>query len=382
MKIAFLTPEYPHPKTGSSGGIGTSIKNLAKGLLLQNCIVHVLVYGQNEESVFEDNGVVIHQIKNIRFKGLSWYLTRKKIQNYINQLVENKEIDIVEAPDWTGITSFIKTKCPMVIKLHGSDTYFCHLEQRSVKWINKFHEKSAINNADGCISVSQFTANVTNDVFGLNKKFNVIPNGIDAITFTNDGNIPEKDTILYFGSIIRKKGLLELPLIFNEIIQKNPNSKLILIGKDVPDISTGNTSTWAMMQELFTDDALKNVTYLGSIPHQEIQYYIQQAAICVFPSFAEAFPISWLEAMTMEKSIVASNIGWAKEVIDDAENGFLVHPKNHQEFAEKIVELFENAAVQKEFGKNARNKVLEKFSQESVASQNLEYYKSIIGLKN
>ena len=137
-----------------------------------------------------------------------------------------------------------------------------------------------------------------------------------------------------------------------------------------------------MMQELFTDDALKNVTYLGSIPHQEIQYYIQQAAVCVFPSFAEAFPISWLEAMAMEKAIVASNIGWAKEVIDDAENGFLVHPKNQKEFAEKIVELFENATLQKEFGKNARNKVLEKFSQESVASQNLEYYKSIIGLKN
>ena len=31
MKIAFLTPEYPHPKTGNSGGIGTSIKNLAAG---------------------------------------------------------------------------------------------------------------------------------------------------------------------------------------------------------------------------------------------------------------------------------------------------------------------------------------------------------------
>jgi len=382
MKIAFLTPEYAHPKTGSYGGIGTSIKNLAKGLSLQNCIVHILVYGQNEEGIFEDNGIVIHQIKNIKFKGLSWYLTRKKIQNYINQLVENKEIDMVEAPDWTGITSFIKTKCPMVIKLHGSDTYFCHLEQRPVKCINKYHEKRALKNANGFISVSQFTANVTNDVFGLNKKFTVIPNGIDATTFTSDGNTAEKNTILYFGSIIRKKGLLELPLIFSEIIQKNPNTKLILIGKDVPDISTGNSSTWAMMQKLFTDNALKNVTYLGSIPHQEIQYYIQQAAICVFPSFAEAFPVSWLEAMALKKAIVASNIGWSKEVIDAGENGFLIYPKNHQEFAEKIVELIENSKLQKEFRKKSRNKVLEKFSQESVAYQNLKYYKSIIGLKN
>ena len=46
MKIALLNPEYPNPKTGSSGGIGTSIKNLTKGLLQEGCQVRVLVYGQ------------------------------------------------------------------------------------------------------------------------------------------------------------------------------------------------------------------------------------------------------------------------------------------------------------------------------------------------
>jgi len=54
MKIAFLTPEYPHPRTGNSGGIGTSIKNLAKGLLQQGCEVRIMIYGQKEEAVFDD----------------------------------------------------------------------------------------------------------------------------------------------------------------------------------------------------------------------------------------------------------------------------------------------------------------------------------------
>ncbi len=39
MKIAFLTPEYPYPNTGNSGGIGTSIKNLAQGLLAQGGMI-------------------------------------------------------------------------------------------------------------------------------------------------------------------------------------------------------------------------------------------------------------------------------------------------------------------------------------------------------
>jgi len=47
MKIAFLTQQYPHPKTGSSGGIGTAIKNLAQGLISQNHNPIILIYDSN-----------------------------------------------------------------------------------------------------------------------------------------------------------------------------------------------------------------------------------------------------------------------------------------------------------------------------------------------
>lgn len=385
MKIAFLTPEYPHPKTGSSGGIGTSIKNLAQGLLQEGCQVRVLVYGQKEEGVFDDNGISVQQIKNVKFKGLSWYLTRKKLEKIINQLYENKEVDLVEAPDWTGITSFIQPKkCPIVIRLNGSDTYFCHLDHRPVKWNNKFHEKRALQKADALLSVSQFTANLTNEVFGLQKDFTIIPNSIDVDLFNGDNdnsNINNKNTILYFGSLIRKKGLLELPFIFNEVVQKNPNAKLILIGKDVSDVVSGNASTWAMMQELFTQEALKKVTYLGSVPYQEIKAHIKAASLCVFPTFAEALPVSWIEAMALQKTIVASNIGWANEVIADGVEGFLVHPTHHQQYAERILELIENPKGQADFGLAARKKVLEKFSIQIVAQQSLSFYNKVIQSK-
>ena len=396
MHIAFLTPEYPHPKTGSSGGIGTSIRNLANGLLALGCSVRVLVYGQKEEGVFDDNGITVQQIQNIKLKGLSWFLTRKKLERIINQLYANKEIDLVEAPDWTGITSFIQPeKCPVIIKLNGSDTYFCHLDNRPVKWINNFHERRALQKANGLLSVSQFTADLTNEVFGLQKDFTIIPNSIDIDLF--DGNDDDNDNlndkfkanigvsrsgdgrILYFGSLIRKKGLLELPFIFNEVIKKNPEAQLSLIGRDVPDIVSGNPSTWAMMQQLFTDEALQNVTYLGSVPYHKIKEHIKAASVCVFPTFAEALPVSWIEAMALQKPIVASNIGWANEVIVDGVEGFLVHPKDHKKYAERILELLEKPKMQREFGTAARKKVVAKFSTQTVAQQSLLFYKSLIG---
>ena len=227
MKIAFLTPEFPHLKASSSGGIGTSILNLSKGLIASGNQVVVIVYGQEKDEVFQENGLTIYKIKNIKFKGLSLYLTQKKVENLINRLYEEKKITIVEAPEWTGFTSFIKPKCTLVIRLNGSDTYFCHLDKRPVKFLNKFHEKRALKNADALLSVSQYTANLTNKLFSLQRNFTIIPNCIDIneFKFLEHEIASQENTILYFGTLIRKKGSLELPLIFNEIYKKNNQVK-------------------------------------------------------------------------------------------------------------------------------------------------------------
>ena len=264
MKLAFLTPEFPHPKTGTSGGIGTSILNLSKGLVASGNQVVVIVYGQENDENFQDDGLTIYKIKNIKFKGLSLYLTQKKIEKLINKLFKEKKLTIIGAPDWTGISSNIKPLCPLVLKLNGSDTFFCHLDKRPVKFWNKFHEKKAMQNADALLSVSQYTADLTKELFSIQRDFTVIPNGIDIDKFCLEDKIEiQENTILYFGTLIRKKGLLELPLIFNEVYKKNNKAKLILVGRDASDIISGNASTWAMMQCLFDVESIINVTYIG-----------------------------------------------------------------------------------------------------------------------
>lgn len=380
MKIAFLTPEFPHPKTGTSGGIGTSIQNMTRGLAALGHQPLVLVYGQDRDEHFEENGVSFYRIRNVKVKGLSWYFTRKKIQRIINQLHAEKKLDVVEAPDWTGITSFINPKCKVVIRLNGSDTYFCHLDKRPVKWANRFHERRALQKADALLSVSRFTADLTNEVFGLHRQFAVIPNSIDAASFTPAG-ATSSQTILYFGTLIRKKGLLELPHIFNKVHEMNPAAELVLVGRDASDIQSGNASTWALMQPLFTESARKKVSYRGGVPYSEIQSCIRDAAVCVFPTFAEALPVSWIEAMAMEKAIVASDIGWASEVIEDGVSGYLVHPAKHELYAQKVATLLGDAPLRDTVGKAARQRVLTVFDTPVVARQNADYYQSLLNEK-
>jgi glycosyltransferase involved in cell wall biosynthesis len=319
---------------GSSGGIGTSILNLAKGLIANGNTVHVFVYGQKIDEEFEFNSIKIHRIKNIKIKGLSWLLTQKKVQSILNSYIKKNEIDIVEFPDWTGFSSSINLNCPIVIRLNGSDSYFCHLDKRNVKKVNFLREKKALIKADALISVSQYTADITNEIFKLNKNFKIIPNSIDTSKFIpSNEDDSNQNTILYFGTLIRKKGLLELANIFNEVNKVDNQIKLILIGKDASDIASGSSSTWEIMKGIFTSSALENVDYKGSVQYDEINKHIQMATLCVFPSFAEALPVSWIEAMALKKAIVASNIGWASEIIDDSKDGFLVNPKDHKLYA-------------------------------------------------
>lgn len=167
-------------------------------------------------------------------------------------------------------------------------------------------------------------------------------------------------------------------MIFNKLVELNSAAQLIIVGKDVPDIVSGSNSTWEIMQELFTEEAILHVSYTGSVPYSEIQTHINAATVCIFPSFAEALPVSWIEAMSLQKSIVASNIGWATDVIDDEINGFLVDPKEHALYANKINELLQNASLRQEFGIAAREKAIAKFSIAVVAKQNMDFYKNVI----
>ena len=75
---------------------------------------------------------------------------------------------------------------------------------------------------------------------------------------------------------------------------------------------------------------------------------------------------------------MASAIGWAEEVIDDTENGFLVQPNDHQQYADRIVQLLQDADLREVFGANARNKVMQKFSIAVVAQQSVAFYQKLL----
>jgi len=86
-----------------------------------------------------------------------------------------------------------------------------------------------------------------------------------------------------------------------------------------------------------------------------------------------------IEAMALQKPVVNTNIGWAQELMEDGISGFLVDPKNHSHFANRIITLLKDTNFCLTMGKNARQRVVAVFDIEKIVHQNIVFYQSIIG---
>lgn len=380
MHIAYLTPEYPHERINGSGGMGTSIKNLVNAMVSSNVKVTVIVYGQREDARFEENGVCFYLMKQQNYPMGGFYYYRRHINLFVNDLIKKKKIDLIEAPDWTGITAFMKFQIPLVIRFHGSDTYFCHIEGRKQKWKNAFFERQGLKNAAGFIAPTHFAGAESARLFKIDERdVNIIPYGLVLADFYNPS--PEKYqpyALLNVGTLIRKKGVFELVAIFNELVKIEPRATLTLVGADSPDVATGTTSTWALMQEQWSAEAKSKVEYKGKIPYHQVRQEILKAHVCVFPSLAETLGMVTIESMALQKAVVNTNLGWAQDIIEQGVDGFMLHPSDTGKYISTIKQLFDDAALVKQLGSRARQKVERKFDITKIAELNINFYQQLL----
>ncbi|SCX92659.1 Glycosyltransferase involved in cell wall bisynthesis [Nonlabens sp. Hel1_33_55] len=380
MHIAFLTPEYPHERIGSSGGLGTSIKNLALELVRSNVTVSIIVYGKTKTAEFNDAGIQFYILKQKKYRIGGFYLYRMRINRFLNYLIKDKGIDLLEAPDWTGITAFMKFKIPVVIRLHGSDTYFCHIEKRPQKWKNRFLEKCAVNTAAAFIAPTAFACELSAKLFKIKaSRIEVIRHGIQINKFKNER--PEdylSYSILNIGTLIRKKGMFQLIQIFNKIVDDFPDATLTLVGGDAPDVATGNNSTWEMMRKQMSPAAVKNVAYKSVLPYENVLAEIKNAHVCVFPSLAETLGMVTIESMALQKAVVNTNIGWAQDIITNGEDGCMHHPDDITSYVKSITSIFNNKNLSLELGHKARMKVEDRFDIRKIVDDNIKFYLKVL----
>ncbi len=316
MKVVVITPEYP-PRP--SGGIGVAVRTLARALVERGHPTWVVVPGPVGEVL--DDGVVVRSVEVRHPPRLGWLLVRRALAREVRSLVTRHDADVVASVDWLGMSAGLRADAPVVVHCHGSAAYFAEVLGDHVRPIDRWTERSALRSATAVTAVSRYTAERTAALFDLTTTPTVVPNGLDLTTFSPT---PARGQVIaHVGSLVRKKGALDLGPVFSAVIDRHPDARLRIIGRDVPDRRTGAPSTWALAESGFSPAAAAQVENVGPVPHDALPGVLEDATLCLFPSYAEACPMSWIEAMAAGRPIVGYRLPWAEELVDHGLTGWL-----------------------------------------------------------
>ena len=114
----------------------------------------------------------------------------------------------------------------------------------------------------------------------------------------------------------------------------------------------------------------ENFHYLGTIDYPDkIREFLTEIDMYALPTGMDTTPLSCREAMSMEKPIIASNVGGIPEMIYDKKTGLLVNEGDSENWTKNISFLIENKDIANRLGKEARQLVIEKFNWETVAKK-------------
>ena len=121
------------------------------------------------------------------------------------------------------------------------------------------------------------------------------------------------------------------------------------------------------------------IVFIDKVSHDFIPNILQDLNIVVFTAcLPDAFPRSIIESMAMKKKIIASRIGGVSEQISEGINGFLFEPSDYKALGDKIMYVKKNYKELNRIGESARNKVVDRWSDEAFQSRFTNKYMELL----
>jgi glycosyltransferase involved in cell wall biosynthesis len=112
---------------------------------------------------------------------------------------------------------------------------------------------------------------------------------------------------------------------------------------------------------------------------QDIPDVLAGSDIYVLPSLWEAFPIALLEAMSMGKAVIGTNVDGTPEIIRDGENGLLIGIEDLEADLEKaLVKLSTDRELRERLQQNAISSIYNKYTVENLARKNENIYRELV----
>lgn len=229
------------------------------------------------------------------------------------------------------------------LRLTGKLRYFYY------RYINYYIYRLGLRNIDTFITHSHYMNSLMNQE-GLKSEY--IPNGISLFDYKPLRKDAINNIIMYAGRLEKYKGVDYLISAMPEIILRFPDMKLYIAGEGFC-----KNEFEALSAKLKLEN---NIFFLGQLDRRQIQKFYETASAVVVPStWPEAFGLIGIEALSVGRPVVATDVGGISDWLVDGQNGFLVPPKDSGALARAIIKLFSNQDVFLDMMENGRKKAEE-----------------------
>jgi glycosyltransferase involved in cell wall biosynthesis len=252
-----------------------------------------------------------------------------------------------------------KERIPTVISAHGSILAYRFQPSfpMSKKFLYRLHDivlKGPVKHATVAVAVSSLEARHY-EAFGVSpERIRVVPNCVDLDKFSPgrpEHPLEESDgakLVGYVGRLDPIKGLVTLLDAFELVQEKDPQSKLMLVG---PDFGMKK-----ILRSVIANRSISGVIFKDPVPYSELVNVYRSLDVVVSPSSFEVFGMSTLEAMACGRPVVSTGIGGTSDLIEEGYDGYLVRPGDHEALASRILNMLQDKETAKRIGKNAWSK--------------------------
>jgi len=185
-------------------------------------------------------------------------------------------------------------------------------------------------------------------------------------------NLKQNDAVI---GIVSKlwdgKGHAVLINAFKELKKEIKNARLVIVGEGY---------LYDELVRMVDMHCLKDsVLFTGF--QMDVSEIISTFDVAVLPSFFEGMGRVLLEAMSMEKPVVASRVGGIPDLLEHGINGFLVKPGNVEELTEALKKILTDKRLAESMGKQGRKKIREQFSADVMAQSIQKLYRDLLARK-
>lgn len=215
-------------------------------------------------------------------------------------------------------------------------------------------------------------------------KLRVIYNGVDTQALSPRasrskiiqelGLPPNARLIGSVGQLVPWKNWRRFLRVGADVAARIPNVHLLIIGADLFNDNPGYAQE---LKEYADDLAIGRLThFLGH--RTDIADVVSALDVLVHCADEEPLGRAVMEAMALERPVVAVRSGGPAELIVDGETGFLAPPKNAYALADRVVEILKNPTLAESLGKAARARIEMCFSPEQTARLVEQTYEDVL----